>query len=173
MLGYCLGHMTNAQLFVLIGFFVSCLVLCTTIFHRLRRPRPEQRVVLPLSTGVTRVKPGKSIKITARAQRTAFRPQWMFISGTTAGGASDWVINDITIAGLSQFEQNEAVPGDMFATGAIGSFDVANPLEDVSLVVTYIGGNPEGEVFYCSMIGAQCKPISRRKARVLRRRAAV
>jgi hypothetical protein len=132
------------------------------------------REVLPLSTGV-RVNPGQSAQITARPQRSAFRPERLFVSDSgsmnngpwwkrlwpwysapQSKGASDWVINDIRIGSRSQFSQSGDIPADMFRSGAIDSFvtfETAQVAMDVALIVTYIGPNPRGEVFYASMIG--------------------
>jgi hypothetical protein len=132
------------------------------------------REVLPLSTGV-RVKPGQSAKITARPQRVAFRPErffvsdsgsvnkgswwkrlWPWYSAPQSKGASDWIINDILIGHRSQFAQSGDIPADMFRSNAIDSFvsfETAQTAMDVSVVATYIGSNPKGEVFYASMVG--------------------
>ena len=41
---------------------------------------------------------------------------------STAGGAADWIVNDIKIGNRSQFSQAGDVPGDMFANTSIDSF---------------------------------------------------
>lgn len=139
------------------------------------KPAPFQtgRQVLPLSSGDQRIKPGASAVITARPQRVAFRPERFYVSDawtpykipwwkrlwtkTAPGkGAADWVINDIMIGNRSQFAQAGDIPGDMFssnATDGFVSFETAQVAMDVKIVVTYIGPNPGGEIFYASMIG--------------------
>jgi hypothetical protein len=121
-------------------------------------PGPERggREVLPMSTGVG-IQTGQSAQITARPQRVAFRPERVFISASgTAGGASDWIVNDIKIGNRSQFSQSGDVPGDMFANNSIDSFvsfETAQTAMDVVLVVTYVGVNTEGAAFYGAIIG--------------------
>ena len=121
-------------------------------------PGPDRagREVLPMSTGVG-ILPTQSAQITARPQRVAFRPERVFISAAgTAGGAADWVVNDIKIGNRSQFSQSGDVPGDMFATNAIDgfvSFETAQTAMDVVLVVTYIGRNDAGVPFFSSIVG--------------------
>jgi hypothetical protein len=141
-------------------------------------PKPESRTsrqVLPLSTGSSRITPGQSAQITARPQFCAFRPERLFVSDAStpyngswwkrlwpwykapqAKGAADWIINDIRIGNRSQFAQSGDIPADMFRSSSIDSFvsfETAQIAMDVVLVVTYVGANPEGEVFYASMIG--------------------
>ena len=121
-------------------------------------PGPERagREILPMSTGVA-ILTGQSAQITARPQRVAFRPERVFISASgTAGGAADWIINDIKIGNRSQFSQSGDVPGDMFANNAIDSFisfETAQTAMDVVLVVTYVGTNSSGAAFYGAVIG--------------------
>jgi hypothetical protein len=121
-------------------------------------PGPDRagREVLPMSTGVA-ILPTQSAQITARPQRVAFRPERVFISAAgTAGGAADWVVNDIKIGNRSQFSQSGDVPGDMFATNAIDgfvSFETAQTAMDVVMVVTYIGLNESGVPFFASIVG--------------------
>ena len=159
--------MTTAQFYVLAGLLGGCLLLLAGIFRRLSKNAMSSEVI-PLSTGVA-VLPSKSAMITVRAQRRAFRPQRMFVSAAgTSGGAADWIVNDIKIAGQSQFAQAGDLPGDMFATSSIDSFvkfDVAKPLEDVQVVVTYIGTNPQGAPFYASLVGPRASRFAIRRRR--------
>jgi len=119
-------------------------------------PDRAQREVLPMSTGVP-ILPTQSAQITGRPQAPAWRCERFVISNAgTAGGAADWIVNDIKIGNRSQFVQSGDVPGDMFATNAIDtyvSFETAQTAMDVVVVVTYIGMNESGVPFYASMVG--------------------
>jgi hypothetical protein len=83
-----------------------------------------------------------------------FWPDHLTISNAgTAGGAADWIVNDIKIGGKSQFLQSGDIPGDMFATNAVDSFvrfEAAKAGRAVELVVTYIGTT----VGVCSIFAA-------------------
>ncbi len=112
--------------------------------------RPD-RIVLPVSSGVS-VKPNTSAQITSRPQNVAFRPMKLIIGGNP----EDWTINDIRIGRKSQFVQCGDVPGEMFAANAADStvcFDVVLTAMDFTIVVTYIGNDPEGALFSCGVLG--------------------
>ena len=100
-----------------------------------------------------------SAQITSRPQRVAFRAERFFVSnGGTAGGAGDWVINDISIGNRSQFAQSGQLPGDMFSNASIDSFvsfETAQTAMDIVMVVTYVGANisPASAPFYGGIIG--------------------
>lgn len=91
--------------------------------------------------------PTNTVEITATPQR-GFLPQRFVIPTTTA---ERWLIHDIVIGNRSQFMAS----GPVRAT----AFDEAVVLErvlfgmNVRIVVEYIGDNPNGEVFYTSLIG--------------------
>lgn len=114
------------------------------------------RHVSPISTGVL-VSPGQSAQITASRTPREFRCQRLIISNAgTAGGAADWLVNDIVINDRSQFVQEGDIPGDMFAVSAIDTFvafETAPPLADIVVTVTYIGINEKGCPFYATMMG--------------------
>lgn len=116
----------------------------------------SRRVVLPMSSGA-KIEPGQSAQITARPQSQGIRPDRLFISGAgTPGGAGDWIVNDIKIAGKTQFIQAGDVPGDMFAsavTDGLIAFDAADRGLDVAIIVSYVGPIKEGCDFYASMVG--------------------
>lgn len=113
------------------------------------------RMMLPLSVN-TPIFPGQSAQITARPQQ-AFRPERMFISsGGGVGSASDWLVRDVKIGNRSQFAMTGDIPGDMFSTYAINSyvlFETAQPTMDIVVVVTYVGPNPLGALFYGALVG--------------------
>lgn len=122
---------------------------------------PLHREVLPLSSG-TPVKPNQTIRVTGRGQSDGFWPDQLTISNAgTNGGAADWIVNDIKIAGRSQFIQSGDIPGDMFATKAVNTFilfEVAKAGRDVEVVATYIGTNENGCPFYAAITGMEYDP---------------
>lgn len=121
-------------------------------FATWREGEPLRREVLPISSGGMRILPDQQAIITSRPQRM-FTLVRLYVLPAIA---EDFVINDITIGERSQFSQAGAIPADMFAAGAIDSyvsFDTAGPGMDIRMTVTYIGQNPDGEVFTGSMLG--------------------
>ena len=124
--------------------------------------QPLRREILPLSTG-TPIKPSQTANIKGRVQTIyGFWPDQVTISNAgTTGGSADWIVNDIKIAGRSQFIQSGDVPGDLFATNAINSFvrfSAVGGGVDVELIVTYIGKNEEGCPFFGAMTGMEYDP---------------
>ena len=119
-------------------------------------PTRANRDILPMSTGVP-ILPTQSAQITGRPQTMVFSINRFLISNAgTAGGAADWIVNDIKIGNRSQFVQSGDVPGDLFATNAIDTFvrfDTAQTAMDVVVVVTYIGLNECGAPFFGAMVG--------------------
>jgi hypothetical protein len=119
-------------------------------------PTQANRDILPMSTGVP-ILPTQSAQITGRPQTLVFKIGRFVISNAgTAGGAADWIVNDIKIGNRSQFVQSGDVPGDLFATNAIDTFvrfDAAQTAMDVVVVVTYIGLNESGCPFFGAMVG--------------------
>jgi hypothetical protein len=119
-------------------------------------PTFAAREILPMSTGVP-ILPTQSAQITGRPQLLVFCCKRFVISNAgTAGGAADWIVNDIKIGNESQFAQSGDVPGDMFATNAIDTFvrfKAAQTAMDVVVVVTYIGLNESGVPFFGAMVG--------------------
>jgi hypothetical protein len=123
---------------------------------------PLHRGILPLSNGDVKVMPSQLCCITGRVQSDGFWPDHLTISnGCTPGGAADWIVNDIKIAGRSQFLQPGDLPGDMFATNAADSlirFEVAKTAMEVEIVVTYIGTNEKGCRFVGAITGMEYDP---------------
>jgi len=119
-------------------------------------PTQANRDILPMSTGVP-ILPTQSAQITGRPQTLVFKIGRFVISNAgTAGGAADWIVNDIKIGNRSQFVQSGDVPGDLFATNAIDTFvrfEAAQTAMDVVVVVTYIGLNESGTPFFGAMVG--------------------
>jgi hypothetical protein len=123
---------------------------------------PLRQEILPLSASTVKVLPTESCFIRGRAHRRGFWPERLTISDAgTTGGAGDWVVNDIKIAGESQFLQSGDIPGDMFAHAAVQDFvrfGAVKASEEVELVVTYIGLNAEGCPFIASLTGTEYDP---------------
>jgi hypothetical protein len=123
---------------------------------------PLSRRILPLSNGDQKVLPSQTCRITGRVHSEGFWPDRLTISDAgTQGGAADWIVNDIKIAGRSQFLQSGDIPGDMFATSAVDSFirfEVAYVAMEVELIVTYIGMNAEGCRFVAAITGMEYDP---------------
>ena len=119
-------------------------------------PTQANRDILPMSTGVP-ILPTQSAQITGRPQTLVFKiGRFVFSNAGTAGGAADWIVNDIKICNRSQFVQSGDVPGDLFATNAIDTFvrfEAAQTAMDVVVVVTYIGLNESGAPFFGAMVG--------------------
>jgi len=115
-----------------------------------------QRQTLPMNTGGAVVTTTVAALITSRPQRQAFRPERVFVSQASspsstlgAGGAADWLINDISIGNRSQYVQAGSLPGDIFQSTAIDSyvtFETAQTAMDVTMSVTYNGTGTTGEV---------------------------
>jgi hypothetical protein len=114
------------------------------------------RDILPMSTGVP-ILPTQSAQITGRPQVQCFVPMRAVCSNAgTAGGAADWIFNDIKVGNVSQFVQSGDVPGDLFATNAIDTFVRFSPVQtamDFVFVVTYIGLNESGCPFFGAVVG--------------------
>jgi len=119
-------------------------------------PTQANRDILPMSTGVP-ILPTQSAQITGRPQCLVYRcTRFMISNAGTAGGAADWIVNDIKIGNRSQFVQSGDVPGDLFASNAIDTFvrfESAQTAMDVVVVVTYIGLNESGCPFFGAMVG--------------------
>lgn len=122
---------------------------------------PLHRGVLPLSTGVP-ILPKQTCSVKGRVQSNGFWPDRLAISNaSTERGAADWIVDDIKIAGRSQFLQSGPVQGDLFATEAVNSFirfEVAKAGTDVEIIMTYIGTNVNGCPFYASITGMEYDP---------------
>ena len=153
--------MTIFAVLVSVGLLILIVMLVVAMRAVLEQSRKKHRVILPLSTGIP-ILPTQSAQITGRSQRDAFRPERIFISNAcTEGGAADWIVNEIRIAGQSQLAQSGDLPGDMFAPNAVSTlatFDEVDPQDDVQIVVTYIGLNKTGAPFFASIVGTRCKP---------------
>lgn len=104
------------------------------------------------------VLPKQTCCITGRVQSDGFWPDRLMISNAgTENGAADWIVNDLRIAGRSQFLQAGDLPGDAAVNSCV-RFDVAKTATDVQLIVTYIGTNEKGCPFYGSITGMEYDP---------------
>lgn len=111
------------------------------------------KVVLPADSREKRV----VTTITARVQNAPFQIEHLEIDDAgTAGGAADWIIEDLRINGRTQFVQPGAIPGDMFSTSALDSFITLEACEAGSAIeidVLYIGLNENGARFAARLEG--------------------
>jgi len=116
------------------------------------------RAVMSFNTGRTSLQVTQQASITYTTTCEVQCERFMIAGAGTPEGSADWVVNDITIGGLSQFNQQVDIPGDIFATNAIDSFmafRVAPPDTDIVVTVTYIGVNEGGCPFNAVMIGTK------------------
>ena len=122
------------------------------------------RLVLPLH--LPRVLPQQPTRATARAKEGAVDIDRIIISGAgTAGGAADWVVNDIEVNGRSQLALKN-LSGALFGTRGVAAnpkatttfsiegFDPVEHDHELAIIVTYVGPNPEGVPFFASAIGS-------------------
>lgn len=109
------------------------------------------------------VKPGRRTRFTITPKCVALRIEQLSIEGC-------WMLNDVRIGGLSQFEfcgscatpEEDGVPVDMLSVPfRIPGFKFDNVTVqvamDVAFDVTYCGGNPEGTPF---ALTAHCTAVS-------------
>jgi hypothetical protein len=134
------------------------------LFARVAVVDAPNRDILPISTGVP-ILPAQSAQIAWHA-RISDHP-WIYKIGRfiisnagTAGGAADWIVNDIKISDVSQFVQSGDLSGTVFATNATNAIDtfvrfspVQLAMDVVVVVITYIGLNEKGCPFFGAMIG--------------------
>lgn len=136
--------------------------------------RSEHRHTLPLNSGGKKSSPGTCLHMKVRGSRAALAPQRLFISEAGGGVARDWLVNDVSIDGRSQFAAAGALPGDMFGSTAIDSFvswETVPRFAEVTVVVSYVGANPEGAAFWGSLTGVALtdrEAAKRKRARARR-----
>lgn len=98
-----------------------------------------------------RVLPKAVVQVTERLQMP-FRAEQIVIEERPF----DWVVNDIRIGNRHQFAQSGDVPGDLFGPDAVVgalSFETAQRGQPFVIIATYIGKNPEGAAFKCTVHG--------------------
>lgn len=124
----------------------------------------KARIVLPLSS--PRIPPRQPTRVVALATEGAIDVERVKISeAATPGGSADWVVNDIEINGRSQLVQKD-LPGALFgARGVVAGarssstlllhgLDLVENGGEFTLVITYVGPNPEGVPFFAAAVGA-------------------
>ncbi len=125
-----------------------------------RPPGHPGRNILPMSTG-TPILPTQSAQITGPPPALGCKIGRFVISNAgTAGGAADWLVNNIKINDVSQFLKSGDVPGTVFATSAPddegAKFVQFTPTltrdDNVVIVVTYIGRNELGCPFFGALV---------------------
>lgn len=116
----------------------------------------SRRLILPLSSGVN-VLPAESVKVTARPQNGALRPDRIVIGGDPG----DWVVNDVEIGCQSQFSQSGDLPGEAFAYDAVDTFvsmSAVRTAMDFTVQVTYVGNKEGGAPFFGAVLGDAVGP---------------
>lgn len=106
-----------------------------------------------------RVKPGEQVSISRCPARAA---DALCIHRIVIPHGHHWVVNDILIGGQSQLRQKD-IPGALFSTSGITTrggtslvfhdLDVVTASKDLTLVVTYVGPNADGEPFFATAVG--------------------
>jgi hypothetical protein len=112
---------------------------------------PARITLLPMGSGCA-IRPGQSAQITNKSKSGPFLPEGIIIGGNP----DKWMINDITIDGVSQLIDPGDVPGEAFSAVQIDkfiSFHVVGVDKKFAIHVTYIGTEPNGAEFRCSVIG--------------------
>ena len=119
-----------------------------------RKPESGRRATsyfLPMSTkGYPLISPTQSAQITARPVKD-FLPERLVIADQDA-----WIVNDIKIGNMSQFVQSGDLPGQSFASCAVGSHVVLDPAlraQDFVMVVTRGEDCKESAHFFCGVQG--------------------
>jgi hypothetical protein len=126
-----------------------------------RKPRQRPTIVpIASKTALPPMKPSGAVAkatISARVQNATFQMSLLEIDdGDTAGGAADWLVEDLRVNGRTQFAQPGPIPGDMFSTTAIDSFVKIEPCEAgnaIEIDVNYIGLNESGAIFAARLEG--------------------
>ena len=127
----------------------------------------EQQARLILQLSLPRVLPHQRTRVAARATEAIDVTQLGISGATSPGGEADWVVNDIEVDGSSQLEHKD-LPGALFGYRGVASrrgltvltFSGLDPVErerELTLVVTYIGPNPEGAPFHGAALGLRPK----------------
>jgi len=112
------------------------------------------RGIVPLSTGVP-ILPGQSAQITGRFQTEAKAGRLVISNAGTNQGAADWFVNTLKINDRSQLAQ-PGVEGGRFSVSCPDDgacFELAQPVLDVVVTVTYRGLWEEGCPFFGGLIG--------------------
>jgi hypothetical protein len=120
--------------------------------------------LLRIHLSCPRVLPHQTTRVSHRTLQGAVDVKAIRISGAgTAGGAADWVVNDIEVAGRSQLDYKD-LPGALFGAKGVASrsgqtalsfkgLDIVEREQEFALLVTYVGSNTEGAPFFGCAIG--------------------
>lgn len=127
-------------------------------------PTRASHQVLPLGSE-NRIAPGRPTRVRGVPTHGPLTLEELVLSNTGTGGASDWIVNDVEIDGVSQLSVKN-LPGAMFgkhgvaaarrrtySTTLFSGLDVIERDGEVVITVTYVGPNPEGVFFYASIYG--------------------
>jgi hypothetical protein len=131
-------------------------------FRRTRAQRTQSHC-LSLNSSMN-VLPNQSAQITNRVERAPFRPQSLVIRYN----ASDWIVEDIRIGGLSQLPSAGGLPGRYFAMNSsytFITFTTAQVSMHIDVVVTYVGEDPHGQPFVGSFLGIKPERVPAIKRR--------
>lgn len=122
------------------------------------------RIVLPIASR-HRIAPNTPTPVAARVTEGLDIEKIYISMAGTKGGAADWVVHDLLVDGRSQFRHKD-LPGFLFSVGSLGGvprssstisfdgLDVVGQGQEVALVVSYVGPNPEGGNFIGSVVGS-------------------
>jgi hypothetical protein len=123
-------------------------------FIRAIAPLTSGRQTMPLNSS-RRCLPGERVQIVARPQ-AALHVERIIIPDAVA---ANFMIHDIRVGNNSQLSQAGPLPADAFAASVVDAIDTFVDFEaiqtsmDFTVVVEYVGGNREGEVFNAAMLG--------------------
>lgn len=123
------------------------------------------RAVIPIQGPP--VFPNQTARVTVRAEGAVDVTQLRISAAGTKNGAADWVINDIEIDGRSQLAVKD-LSGAFFGSHSLiaanpraytsielKNLDTVEHDHELTIVVTYVGSNPNGAPFFAAAIGTQ------------------
>ena len=129
------------------------------------RTAQPQRLCSVLSLQLGLVPPHQPTCVTARATKGAIDIDHIVISNAaTKGGAGDWIVNDIEVDGRSQLALKN-LSGAVFTAHGVAAnpkatttfsmkgFDTIEHLHEFTIIVTYVGPNPDGVPFFGAVVG--------------------
>jgi len=122
------------------------------------------QIVLPLQFS-PRVPPHQPTRVTARAKEAIDIERILISGAATEKGAADWIVNDIEVDGRSQLTLKN-LSGALFGGKGVAAnqkartrfsmqgFDPVEHGSEFTIVVTYVGPNPEGVPFFAAATGS-------------------
>lgn len=115
-------------------------------------PRRHSQFLPMSSTGTSAlILPSQCAQITTRPQSAVFYPERLVIARP-----DDWTVEEITIGTHHQFAARGGLPGQSFASHAVGSHMVLEPVrggQDVILLTTRSEDCKEAAPFFCGVQG--------------------